>query len=72
MPDTRTLRLNDLKLPLAHDEADLRQAVAAALAVSDAEIEALALANPTIVAALNGVTPKKVIARAPKIVNIVL
>ena len=40
--------------------------------ISDAEIEALALANPTIVAALNGVTPKKVIARAPKIVNIVL
>ena len=33
MPETRTLRLNDLKLPLAHDEADLRQAVAAALAV---------------------------------------
>ena len=43
MPDTRTLRLNDLKLPLAHDEADLRQAVAAALAVSDAEIEAISV-----------------------------
>ena len=43
MPDTRTLRLNDLKLPLAHDEADLRQAVAAALAVSDAEISAISV-----------------------------
>ena len=40
--------------------------------ISDAEIEALALANPTIAAALNGATPKKVIARAPKLVNIVL
>jgi len=30
-------------LPLAHDEADLRQAVAAALAVSDAEISAISV-----------------------------
>jgi uncharacterized FAD-dependent dehydrogenase len=43
MPETRTLRLNDLKLPLAHDEADLRQAVAAALVVSDAEISAISV-----------------------------
>jgi uncharacterized FAD-dependent dehydrogenase len=43
MPDTRTLRLNDLKLPLAHVEADLRQAVAAALAVSDAEIQEISV-----------------------------
>ena len=40
--------------------------------ITDAEIEALALAHPTIAAALNGATPKKVIARAPKLVNIVL
>ena len=40
--------------------------------ITDAEIEALALAHPTISAALNGATPKKVIARAPKLVNIVL
>jgi leucyl-tRNA synthetase len=40
--------------------------------ISDAEIEALALAHPTIAAELNGATPKKVIARAPKIVNIVI
>ncbi len=40
--------------------------------ITDAEIEALALAHPTIAADLNGVTPKKVIARAPKIVNIVI
>ena len=40
--------------------------------ITDAEIEALALAHPTIAAELNGVAPKKVIARAPKIVNIVI
>ncbi|WP_395770855.1 NAD(P)/FAD-dependent oxidoreductase [Arenimonas sp.] len=38
MSETRTLRLNDLKLPLDHSEADLRRAVVAALGVSDAEI----------------------------------
>jgi len=40
--------------------------------ITDAEIEALALALPTIATELNGATPKKVIARAPKIVNIVI
>ena len=40
--------------------------------ITDAEIEALALAHPTIAAELNGASPKKVIARAPKIVNIVI
>jgi leucyl-tRNA synthetase len=40
--------------------------------ISDIEIEALALAHPTIAAELKGARPKKVIARAPKIVNIVL
>ena len=39
--------------------------------ISDAEFEAAALALPEIVAELAGVTPKKVITRAPKIVNIV-
>jgi leucyl-tRNA synthetase len=40
--------------------------------ITDSEIEALALAQSTIIAALNGAAPKKVIARAPKLVNIVL
>jgi leucyl-tRNA synthetase len=39
--------------------------------ISDAELEALALAHPTIVAELGANAPKKVIARAPKLVNIV-
>ena len=40
--------------------------------ISDAVFEAAALALPSIVAELAGATPKKVIARAPKLVNIVL
>jgi leucyl-tRNA synthetase len=40
--------------------------------ISDADFEVAALAHPAIVAELNGATPKKVIARAPKLVNIVL
>ncbi len=40
--------------------------------ISDADFEAAALALPSIVAELAGTAPKKVIARAPKLVNIVL
>jgi len=40
--------------------------------ISDADFEVAALAHPAIVAELKGATPKKVIARAPKLVNIVL
>ncbi|MEY4970157.1 MAG: hypothetical protein RLZZ277_388 [Actinomycetota bacterium] len=40
--------------------------------ISDANLEAAALAHADIVKELNGVAPKKVIARAPKLVNIVL
>lgn len=39
--------------------------------ITDTELEALALAHPTIVAELGTNAPKKVIARAPKLVNIV-
>ncbi len=40
--------------------------------ISDTDFEAAALALPSIVAELAGAQPKKVIARAPKLVNIVL
>jgi leucyl-tRNA synthetase len=40
--------------------------------IADADFEAAALALPAVAAALAGATPKKVIARAPKLVNIVL
>lgn len=39
--------------------------------ISDAELEALALADPAVVAALGGAGIRKVIVRAPKLVNIV-
>jgi leucyl-tRNA synthetase len=40
--------------------------------ISDAELEAAALALPSIVEALAGATVAKVITRAPKLVNIVI
>lgn len=40
--------------------------------ISDAELQAQALALPTIAAELGGVTPVKIITRAPKLVNIVI
>lgn len=40
--------------------------------ISDTDFEAAALALPGVIAAIGGATPKKVIARAPKLVNIVL
>ena len=40
--------------------------------ISEVDFEASALAHPAIVAELKGAAPKKVIARAPKLVNIVL
>ncbi|MFJ1756848.1 leucine--tRNA ligase [Kitasatospora sp. NPDC088134] len=39
--------------------------------ISDAELETLALADPAVVAAVGGAPVRKVIARAPKLVNIV-
>jgi leucyl-tRNA synthetase len=40
-------------------------------AIGDAELEALALADEAVVRALNGAPVRKVIVRAPKLVNIV-
>jgi leucyl-tRNA synthetase len=40
--------------------------------IGDSDFEAAALALPSVMVALAGATPKKVIARAPKLVNIVL
>jgi len=40
--------------------------------ISDAELQAQALALPAIVAELGGATPVKIITRAPKLVNIVI
>ena len=40
--------------------------------ISEADFETAALALPGVIAAIAGATPKKIIARAPKLVNIVL
>jgi leucyl-tRNA synthetase len=48
-----------------------RAELAVAPDIGAAELEALALAEPAVVAALGGVAPRRVIARPPRIVNIV-
>ena len=40
--------------------------------ITEADLEALALADPAVVAALGGAAIRKVIVRAPKLVNIVI
>jgi leucyl-tRNA synthetase len=50
----------------------IKERILVAPTISDSELEAAALAHPTIAAELAGAIPKKVIARAPKLVNIVL
>ena len=40
--------------------------------VSDADLEALAMADPDVVKAIDGATVRKVIVRAPKLVNVVV
>jgi leucyl-tRNA synthetase len=41
-------------------------------AIADADLETLALAAPAVVEAVGGATVRKVIVRAPKLVNIVV
>ncbi len=50
----------------------IKERILVAPSITDSELEASALAHPTIAAELAGANPKKVIARAPKLVNIVL
>ena len=40
--------------------------------ISESELEAMAMSDPAVVAELAGNTPKKVITKAPKFVNIVI
>ncbi|GAA3009740.1 leucine--tRNA ligase [Kitasatospora albolonga] len=49
----------------------VRARLEVAPAITDAELEALALADPAVVAAIGDAPVRKVIARAPKLVNIV-
>jgi leucyl-tRNA synthetase len=50
----------------------IKERLEVAPTISDAELEAQALALPAIVAELGGVTPVKIVTRAPKLVNIVI
>ena len=50
----------------------VRDRIEVAPDVSEAEAERLALASPPVVEALGGGTPKRVIARPPKLVNVVV
>jgi leucyl-tRNA synthetase len=50
----------------------IKERILVAPSITDSELEAAALAHPTIAAELAGASPAKVIARAPKLVNIVL
>jgi leucyl-tRNA synthetase len=43
-----------------------------AVTTSEAEAEALALADPTIISVLDGALPKRVVARPPRLVNIIV
>jgi leucyl-tRNA synthetase len=50
----------------------IRERILVSPSITDSELEAAALAHPTIATELGGAHPQKVIARAPKLVNIVL
>ena len=50
----------------------IKERIEVSPSITDGELETLAMSHPTISAELQGATPKKVIARAPKLVNIVL
>ena len=50
----------------------IKERIEVAPDITDAELEAKALAHPEIVSALGGAVPIKVITRAPKLVNIVI
>ena len=49
----------------------VRERLEVAPDISEAELRALALATPTVVAALDGREPRAVIVRPPKLVNVV-
>ena len=50
----------------------IRDRIEVALDITESEAEALAMASPAVVEALGGGSPKRVIARPPKLVNVVI
>ena len=68
----KKLLVADSVIAVIQINGKIKERIEVAPTITDAEIENLALTHPTIIAELAGVQPMKVIARAPKLVNIVI
>jgi leucyl-tRNA synthetase len=66
------LLVEDSVTAIVQVQGKLRAKLEVSPDVSDADLEALAMAEPVIVKALEGKTVRKVIVRAPKLVNVVV
>ncbi|MFT4288007.1 leucine--tRNA ligase [Nocardioides sp.] len=66
------LLVEDSVTAVVQIQGKVRARLEVAPSISEADLEALALASDEVVAALAGGTPRKVIVRAPKLVNVVL
>ena len=65
------LLVDDTVTCVVQIQGKVRDRIEVAADVSDADLEQQALASPKVMAALDGRTVRKVIVRAPKLVNIV-
>ena len=67
-----TLLVEDNVIAVLQVNGKIKERIEVAPDITDAALEAQALAHPEIIAALAGATPVKIITRAPKLVNIVI
>ncbi len=70
-PDQEKLRVDEVTM-VVQVNGKLRDRIEVAAGISDDDAEAVALASEKVAANLAGASPKKVIVRAPKLVNIVV
>ena len=68
----KKLLVADSVIAVIQINGKIKERIEVAPTITDAEIENLALNHPSIIAELVGEVPKKIIARAPKLVNIVI
>ncbi len=66
------LLVEDAVTAILQINGKIKDRIEVSLTITDAELQALALANPGVIAGLVGATVKNVIVRAPKLVNIVI
>ncbi|MET8519803.1 leucine--tRNA ligase [Nocardioides sp. NPDC004968] len=66
------LLVEDVVTAVVQIKGKVRARLEVSPSISEADLEAAALADPTIAAAIEGQTVRKVIVRAPKLVNIVV